>query len=197
MWALNELFHAKCWEQPLAHLKMLDILLFMLLLMPQSQWQKERLWWVHKRQEPSCSVMPRGGASSDTLCHFGEARFPLWVFVKKKSTNMLGILNSFFSLSQPPYHVSKSQCQIQMLVPSETHWPGVSGSCELCGEPNFTGNVIEAHLQPVIRKPWNTATPIAGPSNYHSGCSHMTPWGFAYRQMAGQGAYHPCAYLYT
>lgn len=128
-----------------------------------------------QRQEPSCSVMPRGGASSDTLCHFGEARFPLWVFVKKKSTNMLGILNSFFSLSQPPYHVSKSQCQIQMLVPSETHWPGVSGSCELCGEPNFTGNVIEAHLQPVIRKPWNTATPIAGPSNYHSGCSHMTP----------------------
>ena len=113
-------------------------------------------------------------------------------FRKNKSINILGVRNSFLSLSQLPQHSSSLSANFKFSYHLKPTGLCDSGSCEPRREPNSMGDVV-AHLQPVLREHSHT----------HCRPRHYTmqpilrPWGFAYRQMAGQEAcYHPHPYWY-
>lgn len=93
-----------------------------------------------------------GMALSHMLCHTGKTPFSLWLFVKKKKIIIiLGVPNPFLQRSQPHKHISMSQCQVQILIPSETHWPGCWWQLWAHRERASMDNV---------EVPWNLATAI-------------------------------------
>lgn len=93
---------------------------------------------------------------------------------KNKKLSFSGLPNSFLQLSQPREHVCKSQCQVQTLIPSETHWPGCWGQLWACGECISMGNVVEAHLPASHEETTEHSHICCWPSDEHSRCNHYS-----------------------
>lgn len=118
-------------------------------------------------------------ALSHMLCHTGKTPFSLWLFVKKKNNN-----NNNFRCAQslPPMEPAPqayihAQCQVQILIPSETHWPGCWWQLWAHRERASMDKVVESHLPASHQKTMELGYIHCWPSDYHSRFNHYNTLG--------------------
>lgn len=96
---------------------------------------------------------------------------------KKNNNNNFRCAQSLPPMEPAPQAYIHAQCQVQILIPSETHWPGCWWQLWAHRERASMDKVVESHLPASHQKTMELGYIHCWPSDYHSRFNHYNTLG--------------------